>query len=433
MNHADTETALIAVVMADSSAFWKVADLISADDFSDAGARKVWELLGDRIRAGGAADAITLCEAHPQHERTIFAFAGSFGTMALVRTYAERIVQRATERRVVAAGQRIAQLRGDDSLGEAQRILAACSPRNSDAVKHAKAFLREAVAGLQERFDAEDVLTGVPTSIEPLDEKTSGWQRSDLILLAARPSVGKTALALQCAIHAARQKRPVLFFSAEMAGRQLLDRAIAHVAGVSLTGIRQPKTLDGDDWSRINRAGGELAELPLWIDDSSGMTVDAVCARSRQVDAEQRLGLIVIDYLTHLTPPKAEKLADAVQLMTRQLKNLAKSLKVPVLLLSQLNRDGDGKPEMRHLRESGAIEQDADVILLMWRPEPERRELVELIVAKQRNGETGGIYLHADMARMRFTKTEERPNEQRRGSGFRPGGFGSARDRAAGS
>lgn len=426
MNHADTEAALLAVVMSDSASFWKVSDLLTADDFASAAARKVWEVLADEVRAGGAVDAITLSEKYPELQQAIFGFTSSFGTVALVRAYAERIVTRAVERRVVAAGQRIAQLRGDGALAEAQRILASCSPRNTDAVKHIKTFLKQSIKGLQARYESTELLSGLATSIPELDEMTAGWQRSDLIILAGRPSLGKTALALQCALHAVRGGTPVLFFSAEMAGQQLTDRSLAYLSRVSLARILKPKLMTDEDWSNVNEAAAELQSLPFFVDDSSGMTIDAISARARQLDADNRLGLVVIDYLTHLTLPRGETVAESIQTATRMLKGLAKDLKVPVILLSQLNRDGDQKPSLATLRGSGAIEQDADVIGLLHRPDPQRRDLVTLELAKQRNGACGEIWLNADMEHMRFLPTDERPHapEPR---GFKRSGFGKDR------
>jgi replicative DNA helicase len=252
-------------------------------------------------------------------------------------------------------------------------------------------------------------LTGVPTSLEWLDEQTAGWQRGDLVILAARPSLGKTALAIQAALHAAETGRSVLFFSLEQSGAQIAERAISHLSGVSMQAVLQPKRIEEHEWPKITAASARIDALPLLIDESGALTVDAICARSRQADASKRLGLIVIDYLTQIMPPKANTTADAVQQITRQLKALAKALNVSIILLSQLNRDGDGKPALKHLRDSGAIEQDADVVIFLHRPDESRRDLIELSIAKHRNGACDSTFLAAHMERMRFVQTDDRP------------------------
>ncbi len=259
---------------------------------------------------------------------------------------------------------------------------------------------------MQSRLDAESVIVGVSTGLVDLDELTAGWQRGDLIILAARPSVGKTAFALQTALHAAQAAHSVLFASLEMSGSQLTDRALSHLGRVSSVGIREPKRLCEEEWQRVHRAGTVLADLPLLIDESSALTVEALCARVRQCDAQKRLGLVCIDYLSQITPPKAQSTNDGIQIITRQLKALAKQLTVPIILLCQLNRDAIGRPGLRNLRDSGAIEQDADVVIFLHRPNDSDREHVELLVEKQRNGPTGALKLHAAMEKMRFDASD---------------------------
>jgi replicative DNA helicase len=311
---------------------------------------------------------------------------------------------------VRSSGTQIAKLAGDDTLGEAQRLLGACAPRMASNIKHAREHLRQSVRLMQDRCDATEILTGVPTSLDWLDEITSGWQRGDLILIGARPSVGKTALALQTAAHAAKSGHATLFLSLEMAGAQLTDRLLSHLSGVNGQFIRQPKTMPEECWGRILSAGEEIEKMPLLIEDTSALTLEGVCARVRQANAMQRLGLVVLDYLTCMTPPKAEKLTDGIQMITRGLKALAKDLRVPIVLLSQLNRTGgEHRPNLSSLRESGAIEQDADVVLFLHRPNESQRHLIECLVAKQRNGPVGETYLHFNGETQRFIPTEEKP------------------------
>jgi replicative DNA helicase len=431
----DAEAAVLGAVICNSDAYWRAADLLTPEDFANGTCRRVWTLIGDMLREGSTVDVVTLAEREPGMQRAIFDLAQTAGAIANTRAYAEVVAKRAVERRVIAAGQRIAGLRGDDILGEAQRILAACLPRQMQGVRHAKDILRELVTDLSAKYDAGEALTGLPTGLPWLDDVTGGLQRSDLVIVAARPSVGKTALATQIILHAASKKTPTLFFSAEMSCTQVMARAVSHIGGVSLKAIRSPVTLGDEGWAGLTRAGGEVQDYPWWVDDSAGQTVDAISARARQLDSQQRLGLIVVDYLQHLKLPKAERHDLSIGEASKALKGLAKQLNVPVILVSQLNRDGaNSRPTLSTLRGSGDIEQDADVVMFLHRPDDMRRDQLELIVAKQRNGECGECWLHFDGAKQRFTESEapSAPEPKQR-SGFRAIGFGSARDRAAGN
>jgi replicative DNA helicase len=419
MSVVNAESAVLGACLIDPQAYWRVADILAADDFSTAENRATWEAIGELSRGNVAPDFITVNQANPSLSAdTLLALSNNTASAANVRGYAEWVINAATERRVRSAGQRIANLRGADSLAEAQRIMATCQPRAMSAVRPMRDFVQESVALMQQRCDATDPITGVPTSLEWLDEMTSGWQRGDLIVVAARPSVGKTALALQACLHAAKCGNPVFFASLEQSGAQLAERSIASLSGVSLRRILQPKQIEEHEWPRVVNAGGELAKLPISIDETGALTVDAISARARQVNSTQRLGLIAIDYLTQISPPRADKMADAIQIVTRSLKAMAKELSVPVILLSQLNREGDDRPALKHLRDSGAIEQDADVVVFLHRPDRDNRALVELTIAKQRNGPTDSTFVHADMERMRFLPTDERPVEKKAARGF---------------
>ena len=402
MPRFDAESAVLGAILLDPAAYWRVADLLTAADFRGRIAASLWTTLGNLARAGRVIDGVTLGDEMPEVRQLAAELMESTPSAANARAYAEIVARDATARRVRDAGARIAKLAGDDVLGEAQKLLGTCAPQTLTAIKPARDFMRESVARMQSRLEAESVLSGVSTGLADLDELTAGWQRGDLIILAARPSVGKTAIALQCALHAAKASHPVLFMSLEMSGSQLTDRALSHLGRVSSVGIREPKRLCEEEWQRVHRAGTVLSDLPLLIDESSSLTVEAVCARVRQCNAQQRLGLVIIDYLSQITPPKANSTNDGIQLITRQIKALAKDLTVPIMLLCQLNRTHEGRPKLASLRDSGAIEQDADVVIFLHRPDESSRTRIELLLEKQRNGPTGEVKLSAAMEYMRF-------------------------------
>ncbi|UGB46973.1 replicative DNA helicase [Frateuria edaphi] len=405
------ETAVLGACMTDPKCYWRVADLLVPGDFADGRHAKLFALITEQARQSAPFDAITLADLQPALGSLALDIHNTEGwRTANVRAYAEQVASLAITRRVKSAGAQIARLDGPDVLGQAQQLLGSCLPRHTGEVKHIREYLRASVAELQRRVDAKESMTGLPTGLPTLDEMLCGYQPGDLIVIAARPSVGKTAFTVQSLVNAARHGKHVLFFSLEMTGVKIADRIQAHIAQVNAAGMKRPAMFDNADFGALYAAGAEIAELPLFIDETPALTVEALCARARQLHATQKLDLIAIDYLTQMTPPSGPKLstADALQIITRALKQLAKELNVPVLLLSQLNREGDGhRPTLRALRDSGAIEQDADLVIFLHRPNPAKREHVILIVEKQRDGETGDIHLFANMRHQRFTETDE--------------------------
>lgn len=431
----NAETAVIGSCVTDPNAYWRVADLLVADDFSNIHHRNLYALIRDRANASEPFDAVTIGDVSAELGRLALEAATSEGWRhGNVRAYAELVVQSAMTRRIRSAGQQIARLDGPDVIGQAQQLIGSCLPRHAGQVKHVREYLRASVAELQRRVNAREPMTGIPTSIAGLDEMLCGYQPGDLIVLAARPSVGKTAFTVQSLVNATRHRKRVLFFSLEMTGVKIADRIQAHVAQVNAAGMKRPELFDDADFGALFNAATEIAELPLYIDETPALTVEALCARARQIHATTGCDLIAIDYLTQMTPPSGPRLstADALQIITRALKQLAKELNVPVILLSQLNRDGEGhRPTLKALRDSGAIEQDADVVIFLHRPDPEHRDRVLLIVEKQRDGETGDVWLDANMRHQRFTEMPE-PSDQEQGR-TRPRGFGQfGRQRSAG-
>lgn len=396
--------ALLGACLIDQQAYWRTCDIVTADDFASGQHRRLWTLLAEMIRDGDATDFLTIGERDNALGNLALDLASTTPTAANARTYGELVARDGLQRRVIAAGQAIASLRGDNVLGEAQRLLAACQPRNAAAMQPLRKVVKDAFTALTERYNRKEAISGMATGLAWLDEKTGGLQPQDLIVLAARPSVGKTALGLQWATKAALAKVNVAFFSAEMSAEQIANRQIAHLSHVSLSALRSPKLIHEHGWTSINNVIPGLRECPMWIDDSPGQSAESISGRARQLDEQNKLGLIVVDYLGKLRHPKADRHDISVGMTVHALKDLAKVLNVPVVLLCQLNRDGANKrPTLTNLRESGDIEQDADLVMLMHRPVDTNRGRLELLLEKQRNGETGECDLGFEGARMHFT------------------------------
>lgn len=417
----DAESAVLACMLRDRDAYWKVEDLLVADDFHDEQNRELFLVLVQEIKDGKPADAVSIGESFPDLAGLAIAIdGGSVGAVRYIRNYAEQLSGRSALRRLQSAGRAIARLtHPDDAFATARRLLADCEPRVAGSgPRHISEFARMSKDGLMRRYEQDGLMTGIPTGYEPLDDLLGGWQDTDLIIVAARPSVGKSAFTMQSVLHATSPGvgRVGLFASLEMSGEQLSDRAISHLGRINAAHIRQPKQMEPEEWPRSTEAFSSLQKLGLFVDDASGMTVEAICARARQLRASEPLALVAIDYLTYIDLPKNDTQEQGIQHVTRTLKGLAKELRIPVILLSQLNRDGDDEPELKHLRGSGAIEQDADVVIFLHRPDKSDRNTIKVKVAKHRNGALGDFYLHADMAMQRFTPIAAPPPK--------PGGHG---------
>lgn len=293
----------------------------------------------------------------------------------------------------------------DSLLDESEQSIFAVARRTSKKeFTPSKELLEKVFDNLSRLADSHDVITGVTTGFEQLDLLTSGLQKSDLVIVAARPSMGKTAFALCVGLNAAiSQKVPVAFFSLEMSAEQLMQRMLAIRGKVNLSRLRKPSTLTDEDWQNIYQAADVIAHAPIFIDDSSNLSTMELRARARRLKAEHGLGLVIIDYLQLM---RSSRRTDSRELeisdISRSLKGLAKELDIPVVALSQLNRKvedrTDKRPILADLRESGAIEQDADVIMFVYRDDvykykkaSERPPIgdAEIIIGKQRNGPVG--------------------------------------------
>lgn len=342
-------------------------------------------------------------------------------TAANVGSYAKIVKEDSTKRNLIHAGVEIAELGYDENTEVKEILNKAEASIFSISQGHITGGFVPIKVTITESFDRIDELQksgggmrGVRTGFIDLDNKLSGMQKSNLIILAARPGQGKTALVLNMAQNiAVKDKKPVGIFSLEMSKEELVDRLLIGQSDVDAWKLKTGKLSD-DDFSKLSDAMGKLAESPIFIDDTPGLSIAEMRSKARRLQMEQNLSLIIVDYLQLVDPGKRfENRVQEVSMVSQSLKNLARELNVPVLSASQLSRAvehrGEKKPQLADLRESGAIEQDADVVMFIYRPDVEVTTPhipTKLLIAKHRNGPTGEIDLIFQGDRIRFTSVE---------------------------
>ncbi len=323
--------------------------------------------------------------------------------------YARIVEENALLRRLIGVAQEIAEIGyglPEDVTEAVDRaetlVFDVAQRRTTDSVAPLQDLLSRSLDRLEELYGRDESITGVPTGYQDLDEMLAGLQPSNLVVVGARPSMGKTAFALGMAAHAATQATPVLFFSLEMSHLEIAQRVLCAEARVDATRMRNGRLVE-NDWSKISHAIGRLGNAPLFIDDNPNVTVMDIRAKARRMKAREGLGLVVVDYLQLMTGRNsAENRQVEISEISRGLKILARELAIPVVALSQLSRGlesrSDKRPMLADLRESGAIEQDADVVMFIYRDEVYNHEsgdqgTAEILVAKHRNGPTGSVQL----------------------------------------
>lgn len=420
----EAEQSVLGGLLLDNEALDRVTDLISEKDFYRSEHKLIFQQMSRLLERGKPADVITVSEAIEQAGLTddtgglpyLGELAANTPSAANIRRYAEIVRERAVLRHLVVAGDEIAtdalNPLGRDAkelLDTAEQKVFAIAEMGAKAQQgfvHINPLLTQVVERIQELHDRENPseITGVPTGFTDLDSKTSGLQPGDLIIVAGRPSMGKTAFALNIAEYVAVDVGlPVAVFSMEMGGTQLAMRMLASIGRLDSHRVRTGRLTD-DEWSRLTYALGKLHEAPMHIDETGGMNPTDLRGRARRLKRQVgKLGLIVIDYIQLMgTTRQGENRATEVSEISRSLKALARELEVPIIALSQLSRKveerTDKRPMMSDLRESGAIEQDADVILMMYReeyykPDTPDKGMAEVIIGKQRNGPTGTVNL----------------------------------------
>jgi replicative DNA helicase len=418
----EAEQAVLGGLMLDNRAWDAVADRLIADDFYRRDHQLIFAAIAERAANGEPSDAVTLSEwleRKGQAEQTgglayLASLVRDTPSAANVRAYADAVRERSTLRRLISVGGEIAASAYQPDGRLATEIVDEAERRVFEIAESGRKTgsgfipLREELSAVIDRLDSlhqnSGSLTGVSTGFSRLDEMTAGLQKGDLIIVAGRPSMGKTTFALNIAENAAfgPAKAKIGVFSMEMSREQLAFRMVSSLGRVDQSHLRTGQFGD-EEWSRINTAINMMKSAHIFIDDTGALTPTEVRARARRLKREHGLDLVVLDYLQLMqVAGNTENRATEISEISRSLKALAKELAVPVIALSQLNRSveqrTDKKPVMSDLRESGAIEQDADVIMMIYReevydPNTTRKGIADIIIAKQRNGPIGDVQL----------------------------------------
>ncbi|MEY3411081.1 MAG: replicative helicase [Pseudomonadota bacterium] len=425
-NSVEAEQSVLGGLLLENEALDKIADVLSEVDFYRHDHRLIYHHICKLIEQSRPADIVTVAESLENSAELssvggiayLGALAQNTPTAANIRRYAEIVRERSVMRKLVEVGSGIAESAYNPQGRDAQQLLdeaeakifkiAESGNRSSQGFVDMKSLLPAVADRIDFLYQRENqgAVTGVPTGFDDLDERTSGFQPGDLIIVAGRPSMGKTAFSLNIAENVALDtKLPVAVFSMEMGATQLATRMIGSVGRLDQHRMRNGN-LEDDDWVRLTTALGKLNDAPIYIDEGAGLSSFDVRARARRLHRQcGKLGLIVVDYLQLMAGTSgraSENRATEISEISRSLKSLAKELDVPVVALSQLNRSveqrPDKRPVMSDLRESGAIEQDADLILFIYRdevynPDSEDKGTAEIIIAKQRNGPIGRVRL----------------------------------------
>ncbi len=427
----DIEASLLGSLLIDSDAFIKIGDQIQPEDFYDTKHRMIFTAMKVLHDKRSPIDILTLSEQLKSDSRLDLIGGASFlteltntvPTAAHLEQYAEIVAEKAIRRRLITASQDIADVSFNENMSLAELIEEAETRLFDVSQKHVRQDITSLESILGDSFDRLDDLhrnkggiRGIPTGLRDFDKLIAGLQRSDLIIIAGRPSMGKTALMLNMALDIATKAKQgaVLYFSMEMSKEQLVDRLLAAEAGVDAWKLRTGEGLTDQDFERLSAGMGELAEAPIFIDDTSGITVSDLRTKARRLHHQHPLAAIMVDYLQLMSGgSRFASIANRVQEISeisRSLKILARELNVPVVAASQLSRSVESRnppiPQLADLRESGSIEQDADIVTFIYRPhyydDNADPNVTELHIKKHRNGPTDNVKIFFDRDKQRF-------------------------------
>lgn len=432
--NTEAEASLLGAILIDSDALVKIADSVTADDFYDQRHKRIYEATLQLYERRSPIDVLTLADQLKNNQALDLIGGASYlteltnfvPTAAHVEQYADIVAQKALRRRLINASKQLVELGYDESkalqelVEEAETQLFQVSEKQvKQSIVSLEAILAESFDRLDDLHKDKNKIRGVSTGFRDMDGVLAGLQRSDLFILAARPSMGKTAFSLNLAHNVATiAKQPVLVFSLEMGKEQLVDRLLSMESGVDAWALRTGNLSDSD-FERIGHAMGTLSEAPIYIDDTPGLTVSDLRTKARREAHQHPLGLIIIDYLQLMSGgskfSSSDNRVQEISEISRGLKSIARELNVPLIALSQLSRSVENRnpqiPQLADLRESGSIEQDADVVAFIYReeyynPETERKSITDIFIKKHRNGPTGRVELFFDKEKQRFRSVD---------------------------
>jgi replicative DNA helicase len=437
----EAEQSLLGSLLLDKEAIIRVADIVQPDDFYRDAHRYIFEAIADLFQKREPIDVLSITNRLQELNKLeaiggrsyLITLANSVPTSSHVINYANIVQRKATLRRLIQSGTEIAELgyneepNIDETLDKAQRSIYGVSQKYlRNVFQPMKSLLTEAFDRIDELHRESGKLRGISTQYVELNNVLAGLQRSDLIVLAARPSAGKTSLALDIARHVAvKEKIPVGIFSLEMSKEQVVDRILCAEAGIDLWKLRTGKLSDrgeDNDFTRIGQAMGVLADAPLFIDDAATTNIMEIRARARRLQMDNGLGLLVIDYLQLVeSKSRSDSRVQEISEISRALKSLARELNIPIIALSQLSRAVEARspaiPRLADLRESGAIEQDADVVMFIYRKSMDKslrdvpldeRNVAQIYISKHRNGPTGIVDLYFNEGPVSFQNLERK-------------------------
>lgn len=417
----DAEVSVLGALLLDKDAVVSVAEFLSSLHFYDERHKEIYECIVSLFEERVPIDVLTVSERLKKRKSLkkiggtsyLAELVNRVPTAAHVEHYGKIVKDSATKRSLMNAATRLMEFSFDEGLAAEEVLDKAESEVFSLTQRYLSGTFTPVKSALAESFDRLDELhklgtglRGVPTGFADLDNTLAGFQRSNLLILAARPGVGKTTLALNIAQNiSVGYKRPVGFFSLEMSKEELVDRLLVAQADIDAWRLKTGK-LSGEDFTKLSNAMGELAEAPLYIDDTPALSILEMRTKARRLQVEVGIDLLIVDYLQLARSRNLENRVQEVSEISQGLKNLARELKIPVLAISQLSRAveqrGTRRPQLADLRESGSIEQDSDVVMFLWREDEENIENVILNIAKHRNGPLGQIKFFFKGNRIKF-------------------------------
>jgi replicative DNA helicase len=432
----DLEEAVLGAAMLEKDAFIDIQDLLKPESFYKEAHQKIYQAILDLSSSHNPIDIYTVSEALKKNGE-LEAAGGHYylsqltlkvGSAAHIEYHAKIVAQKYIQRELIRIASETQRDAFDDAIivdelldGVQQKIFDIVEGNIRSETRHIGGIIGDAIKEIEAAHKNADGLSGLPSGFSSLDRITLGWQPSDLAIVAARPSMGKTAFVLTMARNMAVDHHiPVAFFSLEMSSMQLVKRLLTSETGIASEKIRGGKQMNDDEWKKLEQEVGKLAEAPLYIDETAALSIFEFRAKARRLVLTHQIKAIFIDYLQLMTgPPNTQGFREQeVSAISRSLKAIAKELKIPIIALSQLNRmlesrGGSKRPQLSDLRESGAIEQDADLVLFIHRPEyfgmtedengESTRGIADIIIAKHRNGATADVRLRFLSEKAKFT------------------------------